>query len=153
MINNIAWALRHLPVFGVFGSGDYRVQPIYVDDLAELAVTQGRERTTQVIDAIGPETFTYRELVQEIEHAVGVRRPIISVPARIGYLSGWILGKILGDVVITWDEVQGLMQGLLATQSTPVGRTKFSLWASEHASVLGNRYENELLRQIRGRVA
>ena len=76
LINNIAWALRHLPVFGVFGSGDYRVQPIHVDDLAELAVTQGRERTTQVIDAIGPETFTYRALVQEIEHAVGVRRPI-----------------------------------------------------------------------------
>jgi NADH dehydrogenase len=153
LINNIGWALRHLPVFGVFGSGEYRVQPIYVDDLAELAVTQGMERTTKIIDAIGPETYTYRELVQEIERAIGVRRPIISVPARIGYLSGWILGKLLGDVVITWDEVQGLMQDLLATQSAPAGRTKFSGWASEHANFIGRRYENELLRRIPRRAA
>ncbi|MGC8541452.1 MAG: SDR family oxidoreductase, partial [Phycisphaerae bacterium] len=37
LINNIAWVLRHLPVFGVFGDGQYKLQPIYVDDLAELA--------------------------------------------------------------------------------------------------------------------
>ena len=71
LTNNIAWTLRHFPVFGVFGRGEYRVQPIYVDDLAELAVIQGRERTTEVIDAIGPETFTYREFVQEIARAIG----------------------------------------------------------------------------------
>ena len=147
LINNIAWALRHLPVFGVFGSGDYRLQPIYVDDLAELAVAQGSERTTKIIDAIGPETFTYRELVQEISHAIGVRRPIVSLPPRIGYLSAWFLGQVLGDVVITWDEVEGLMEGLLVTQSPPAGRTKLSVWAREHADVLGNRYANELRRR------
>ena len=153
LINNIAWALRHLPVFGVFGNGEYRLQPIYVEDLAELAVMQGKERTANLIDAIGPETFSYRELVHEIERAVGVRRSIISVPPRIGYLSGWILGKILGDVLITWDEVQGLMQGLLATQSPAAGRTKFSVWAGEHAESLGLRYENELRRRTRPRLA
>ena len=44
LINNIAWTLRHLPVFGVFGDGRYRLQPIYVDDLASLAVEQGKSR-------------------------------------------------------------------------------------------------------------
>jgi NADH dehydrogenase len=148
LISNIAWALRHLPVFGVFGDGGYRVQPIHVDDLAELAAIQGMQRTTTVIDAIGPETFTYRELVQEIARAIGVRRPVISVPPRIGYASGWILGTILGDVVITWDEVQGLMKGLLATQSPPAGLTRFSIWAQDNAASLGKQYENELLRRI-----
>jgi NADH dehydrogenase len=148
LISNIAWALRHLPVFGVFGDGGYRVQPIHVNDLAELAAIQGMQRTTTVIDAIGPETFTYRELVQEIARAIGVRRPVISVPPRIGYASGWILGKILGDVVITWDEVQGLMKGLLATQSPPAGLTRFSIWAQDNAPSLGKQYENELLRRI-----
>src|SRR5207245_1741641 len=37
LINNIAWALRHLPVMGVFGDGRYKIQPIYVDDLAAAA--------------------------------------------------------------------------------------------------------------------
>lgn len=147
LINNIAWALRHLPVFGVFGNGAYRLQPIHVTDFAELAVAQGAERATQIIDAIGPETFTYRELVQEIAHAIGVRRPIISVAPRIGYLTAWLLGKALGDVVITWDEIEGLMQGLLATESPPVGRVKLSVWAREQAEGLGKRYASELRRR------
>ena len=150
LINNIAWALRHVPVFGVFGSGGYRLQPIYVNDLAEIAVAQGAGRTVQIIDAIGPETFTYRELVQEIAHAIGVRRPIVSVPPRIAYLSAWLLGKFLGDVIITWDEVEGLMQGILATESPAAGRTKLSVWAREHADVLGKRYANELSRRTTG---
>ena len=60
LINNIAWALRHLPVFGVFGDGSYRLQPIYVDDLAELAWRSGAGQENVVVNAIGPETFTYR---------------------------------------------------------------------------------------------
>lgn len=147
LINNIAWALRHLPVFGVFGSGAYRLQPIHVADFADLAVAQGRERAPCTIDAIGPETFTYRELVQDIAHAIGVRRPIISVPPRVGYLAGRLLGTALGDVVLTWDEIGGLMQGLLATDSPPVGQVRLSAWAREHAEDLGRRYANELRRR------
>lgn len=147
LINNIAWTLRHLPVFGVFGSGTYRLQPIHVADFADLALAQGRERAPCIIDAIGPETFTYRELVQEIAHALGVRRPVISVPPRLGYLATWLVGRALGDVVVTWDEIQGLMQGLLATDSPPVGRVKLSVWAREHAEELGVRYASELRRR------
>ena len=44
LINNIAWGLRYLPVFGVFGDGKYKMQPIYVEDLADLAIRSGRER-------------------------------------------------------------------------------------------------------------
>jgi nucleoside-diphosphate-sugar epimerase len=47
LINNIAWALRHLPVFGVFGSGNYRLQRIYVDDLAAAEGSGHRKRGHQ----------------------------------------------------------------------------------------------------------
>ena len=93
LINNIAWALRHLPVFGVFGNGTYRLQPIYVDDLARLAVEQGQSRENIIINAIGPETFTYRELVARIGQLIGKERPIISVPPWLGYA---ILGGCWG---------------------------------------------------------
>src|SRR5512143_3212318 len=66
LINNIAWALRRLPVFGVFGDGQYRLQPMHVNDFAALAVEQGEDRANRVIDAIGPETFTFRRLVEEL---------------------------------------------------------------------------------------
>jgi nucleoside-diphosphate-sugar epimerase len=69
-VNNIAWALRRLPVFGVFEDGQYKLQPIYVDDLAQLAVEQGKQTSNVIINAIGPETFTYRGLVEVISRII-----------------------------------------------------------------------------------
>ncbi len=153
LINNIAWVLRRLPVFGVFGDGQYRVQPIHVDDFADLAVREGQARANRVIDAVGPETFTYRELVQEIGLAIGVRRPMISVSPAFGYVAGWVLGRLLRDVVITRDEIEGLMQGLLYTESPPAGLVKLSEWARANADTLGRRYATELGRRRDRRVS
>jgi NADH dehydrogenase len=148
LINNIAWMLRRLPVFGVFGDGSYRLQPIHVEDFADLAVEQGRGRDDVTVDAIGPETFTYRQLVEAIAEALGRRRPILRVPPAAGFALGWILGKLLGDVVITRQEVEGLMADLLCTDSQPAGRTRLTDWANEHAECLGARYASELGRRL-----
>jgi uncharacterized protein YbjT (DUF2867 family) len=147
LINNIAWTLRKLPVFGIFGDGQYRLQPLHVDDFADLAVAQGKDRSNRVIDAIGPETFTYRRLVEEIGRIIGVRRPIVSVLPAIGYAVGALLGKLVGDVMITRDEVQGLMADLLVTTSPPAGSTRLTDWARKHADTLGKHYASELARR------
>ncbi|MEE8402440.1 MAG: NmrA family NAD(P)-binding protein [Candidatus Hydrothermarchaeaceae archaeon] len=147
LINNIAWVLRKLPVFGVFGGGNYRLQPIYVDDLAKLAVEQGKETENRIIDAIGPETFTYRELVKEIGNVTGKQRPIISIPDSIGYIAGQVIGKIVGDITITREEIDGLKADLLYTPSPPAGETRLTEWLRENASTLGKRYASELARR------
>ncbi len=147
LINNIAWALRRLPVFGLFGDGRYRLQPIHVDDLAALAVQEGQNRENIVINAIGPETFTYRELVAAIGRTIGTRRLIVPVPPRLGYAVGWILGWFVGDVVITKDEIEGLMADLLYVDAPPVGSTVLSEWVRQHAGTLGRRYTSELARR------
>ncbi len=147
LINNIAWALKTFPVFPVPGDGQYRLQPIYVDDLAKLAVEQGQTTADTIIDAIGPETFTYRELVQEIGTAIGQPRPIISLPPQLVYSGGWLIGKAMGDVFITWDEIKGLTSGLLHTDSPPAGETRLTDWVREHAGELGGRYASELARR------
>ncbi len=147
LVNNIAWVLRHLPIFGVFGDGRYKLQPIYVDDLAEIAVVQGRDRRNRVIDAIGPETFTYRELAETVGKIIGTKRPVLSVPPAIGYAVGWVLGKLVGDVMITRDEIAGLMANLLYVESPPAGRTRLTDWAIARASSLGLRYTSELARR------
>ena len=102
---------------------------------------------------LAQETYSYRELVRELARIIGVRRPIVSVPPPLGYAAGWLLGKLLGDVPITRDEVEGLMQDLLATESGPTGQTKLSSWAREHAATLGRRYATELGRRRNRRVA
>jgi NADH dehydrogenase len=147
LINNIAWALRHLPVFGLFGDGHYRIQPIYVEDLADLAVQQGASRENLIVDAIGPETFTYRDLAATIARLIGVHRPIISVPPWSGYLTGRLIGALVGDVVITQEEIEGLMADLLCTQSPPAGSTRLTEWITAHADTLGRRYTSELARR------
>ncbi len=147
LINNIAWMLRHFPVFGVFGNGEYKLQPIHVEDFAELAVKEGKESENKIIDAIGPETFTYRELIEKISQIIGARCAIVSVPPVLGYVCGAIAGWMLGDKVITRDEIKGLMKGLLATNSDPVGKTSLTEWARKNADQLGRHYANELARR------
>jgi uncharacterized protein YbjT (DUF2867 family) len=147
LINNIAWTLRHLPAFGVFGDGQYRVQPIYVEDLAGLAVQLGASRDNTIVDAIGPETYTYRELVTTISRLIGVKRPIFSVHPQIGYWAGRLIGSLVGDVMITREEIEGLMAGLLYVDSPPAGSTKLSEWIRDHAATLGQRYTSELARR------
>ncbi len=147
LINNIAWFVRNFPMFGMFGDGEYRLQPIYVDDLAKLAVERGQKGENCVIDAIGPETFTYRELIEEISLTLGKSRFVFGIPPSLGYCIGKMSGYILGDVTITWDEIGGLMDDLLYTESPPAGETKLTDWLKEHASSLGMRYHNELARR------
>ena len=147
LINNMAWALRRLPVFGVFGNGQYRLQPIFVDDLAALAVEHGARRGRVVLDAIGPETFTYRRLVEVVGETIGKVRPIVSVSPFVGYVAAWILGKYVGDVMITRAEIEGLMADLLYVNASPAGHTKLTDWIAARAETLGRKYTSELARR------
>ena len=147
LINNIAWMLRTFPLFAIPGDGSYRLQPIFVDDLAELAVRAGAEQENEVVNAIGPETFTYRELVETIGKCIGHRRPIVSLPPSIVYWLGSAMGTFLGDVVITRPEIEGLMQERLFVETAPTGHTPLSEWAKTHAGELGKQYASELGRR------
>ncbi len=151
LINNIAWMLRHFPVFGLFGDGSYRLQPIYVDDLAQLAVSHGVGETNVVINATGPETFTYRELVATIGEAIGRPRRTIPLPPWLAYGAAVALGRVLDDVVITRDEIRGLMEGRLYVEGIATGTTALTSWARKHGAGLGQKYASELARRARTR--
>jgi NADH dehydrogenase len=147
LINNIAWSLRHLPVFGVFGDGAYKLQPIYVDDLAAVAVARTTGDDNEVLNAIGPETFSYLGLVKTIRQELGLKRLIVSAPPELGYLSGRLIGLLVHDVIITREEIQGLMQGKLCVDAPPLGQTSLSQWIKEHRDTLGRHYTSELARR------
>jgi uncharacterized protein YbjT (DUF2867 family) len=148
LINNIAWALRTLPVFGIYGDGRYRLQPIYVDDLATAAVARVEGETSETVDAIGPETFRYRELVEMIAREVGSRALIVSMPPMLAFQGVRVLGWMVGDVINTRDEVKGLLQERLYVDSPPLGRTKLSNWVRAHREKIGRQYASELQRRF-----
>jgi len=148
LLNNIAWMLRHFPIFGVFGDGRYRLQPIYVDDLAVLALDLGGLQTNEEVDALGPETFVYRDLVTTIGKIIGTPRPIVSIPPWLGLAVARVVGRVLGDVLVTRDEIAGLMADLLYVPGAPLkGTTRLTDWARENARTLGRVYLSELARR------
>ncbi|HVP10399.1 MAG TPA: NAD-dependent epimerase/dehydratase family protein [Phycisphaerae bacterium] len=149
LINNIAWMLRRLPAFGVFGRGDYLVQPVYVDDLAAMAIDCAGRTGNLTIDAVGPEKFTYEQMVRLVRQAVGGLARVIHVSPDHGLLAGKVVGGMVGDVPITREEIEGLMAGLLVSHHPPTCPTPFSLWLARHADELGRQYASELERHYR----
>lgn len=153
LLNNIAYLLRRFPVFVMPGKGAYRLQPIFVEDLAELAVREGQGRENKIVDAIGPETFTFAELVDIIRVQIGSHARVLALPPGLAWSLAQIVGWFVKDVVLTRDEVVGLMDDLLVTNSPPVGKTRFSAWARENVQYLGSQYASELARHYRGKPA
>jgi len=147
LINNIAWAMRRFPFFAVFGDGSYRLQPIGVEDLAALAVTEGKRSENSVINAIGPETFTYRELVEAVGEAIGKKRRLVQVSPGMGYAASRVIGWFERDTFITREEIKGLMDGLLFVNAPPAGPTRLTDWMRANAGTLGRKYASELARR------
>ena len=148
LINNIAWALRTLPVFGIYGDGRYRLQPIYVDDLAAAVVARVEGEANETVDAIGPETFRYRGLVEMIAREIGSQAMIVSMPPMLAFQGVRVLGWMVGDVINTRDEVKGLMQERLYVDSPPIGTTKLSDWVRAHRERIGRQYASEVQRRF-----
>jgi NADH dehydrogenase len=149
LVNNIAWLTRRFPFFAVAGTGQYQVRPVHVDDVAQIAVDAGATGDDLVIDAVGPETFTFDELVRVVAAAVG--HPVRIVHVRPGIVVGVakVLGLVVRDVMLTSDELRGLMAGLVATGGPATGATKLSQWVADHATDVGRVYASELTRHYR----
>lgn len=149
LLNNIAWLLRRFPLFAIPGRGDYRVQPIFAGDLGEVAVDAARDDQSATLDAVGPEIFTFDELVRMIASAVGSNARIIHVDPRIAIAFARVVGWFVRDITLTRDEARGLMSNLLVTDSQPNAETRFSEWIRSNADKIGVAYTSELARHFR----
>ncbi len=148
LINNIAWFARHFPVFAIPGSGQYQLQPIFVEDLAELATDSAEREENLILDAVGPEIFTFENLVQQIANAIGAWTKLIHVSPGLALRMLRLLGPLVGDIVLTREEIEGLMENLLISNQPAAGQTRFKNWLTQNASVLGQRYASELKRHF-----
>ncbi len=149
LINNIAWLLRRFPAFAIPGAGGYKLQPIYVADLADIAVSAGQGSENVIIDAVGPEIFTFDELVRLIAKAINSRAWIVHMPPGLALALAQLISLFVGDVMLTGDEVAGLMGDLLFVDSVPPGKTRLSEWLTQNAKEVGVRYASELGRHFK----
>lgn len=144
LINNIAFLLRRLPIFFIPGDGSYGIQPVHVEDLAALAVEAVYSTDNYVIDAVGPDAYTFKELVKLVGDTVGVKRLLISVPPRLALLAAQFLSLFVNDVILTPEEVDGLMANLLVSKEPARAKTVFKDWLYENRKIIGMKYASEL---------
>ena len=148
LINNIAWLLRRLPLFGLPGDGSYKLSPVYVDDLAKLAVEAVYSKDNYVWDAVGPEEFTFKEMVELIGRSVGVKRLLVSFHPRLALFAAQFMSLFVNDVMLTPEEVDGLMANLLISREAPRCKTSLKDWLLEHRAGVGRQYASELARHF-----
>ena len=146
LINNIAWFVRRFPVFGIPGDGRYRIRPIYVEDMARIMAEAVNAPGNAVIDAVGPETYTFEEMVRLIARSIGRSVRFVHVPATLAYLATLVAGWLVGDVVLTWEEYRGLLGSLLAPEGPASGSTRLSEWLAAHKASVGIGYASEVER-------
>ena len=148
LLNNIAWTLRKFPLVLLPGSGDYGIQPVFVEDLARLAVEAAEGDGNVEMDAVGPEVFTYAEMVKLVRNRIGARCWVAPSPDWLTYAAGRFLGFFLNDIVLTKDEIKGLSRGLLVSNSNEPAPapTRLTEWLERNAQDLGNRYASEVAR-------
>jgi NADH dehydrogenase len=149
LINNIAWFLRHLPVFGIPGNGRYRLQPVFVEDYADRIVEAGLLDHNVVTDVAGPEIFAFEDLVRTLREAIGRRTPLVHLPPGIAVAATRAISVALGDMVLTGAELRGLMAELLVSKQPSTCPTRLSDWAPKAGDSLGRRYASELDRHYR----
>lgn len=149
LINNLAWALRRLPVYGLPGRGRYTVQPVHVDDVARVCIEAATGEAGRTLDAAGPETMEYRDLVAMIRAAIGSRSVVVPMPAPLVLAAGRVIGAFVRDVVLTPDEITELTTSFLTSSQPPLGTIRISDWVQAHAAELGRRWSSELERNYR----
>jgi NADH dehydrogenase len=149
LINNIAWLLRRFPIFAIVGSGDYKLQPVFVEDVAELAVNAGQCEENMIMDAVGPEIYPFHEMVQLIASKIHGKARMVHLRPELALFFSRMVGYLVNDVVLTRDEVYGLMSDLLVSGYPPTGRTLLSDWLTWNADAIGIKYASELGRHYR----
>jgi uncharacterized protein YbjT (DUF2867 family) len=149
LINNITWFIRHLPVFGIPGDGQYRLQPVFVEDYADQIVAAGASTENLTLDVAGPEIFTFEGLVRMLRDAVGARTALVHLPPRLALLGAQVVSLALRDITLTGNEVRGLMAELLISHEPSTCPTRLSDWARAHRDELGRHYASELERHYR----
>jgi uncharacterized protein YbjT (DUF2867 family) len=104
---NLMGALsRYFPVLPLIG-GTSRFQPVYVGDVADAisAAAQGSAKAGHVYELGGPETITYRELMQRVLHETGRHNPLLPIPATVGKLLAAPFGLLPFPPLLTGDQV------------------------------------------------
>jgi uncharacterized protein YbjT (DUF2867 family) len=111
--------LRRLPAFPMFGTGATRLQPVYVEDVAEAVVRILRAPAApQLYELAGPSVYTYQELLRTIGASAGARPLLVPFPFRLWHLIGY-MAEALPSPPLTRNQVELMGQDNIPEPDVP----------------------------------
>jgi NADH dehydrogenase len=148
LTNNIAWFLRRFPFFPVPQGGHYRLQPVTLNDMGRIIADAAESRENLKVDAAGPDILTYRDFLNLLAQACGVKPIFISAPNWAALAGIRLIEPLVGDVILTHEELLGLQQELLCSDKPPLGKESAVEWIKENGNRLGKVYANDVKRHF-----
>jgi uncharacterized protein YbjT (DUF2867 family) len=105
-LTTILGLLRWLPIYPLFGHGLTRLQPAYVEDVAEAIarVLQQSERQPTIFECGGPRVYSYEELLRTVAREAGLKRTLIPVPFAAWQALAWV-AELLPSPPVTRNQV------------------------------------------------
>jgi len=120
LFGTIADLARLLPALPLIGGGQTRLQPVYVEDVAEaIARILADPRTTgRTYELAGPTVYTLRELFVIALRVIGKRRPLVTVPFAVAKLQARLF-ELLPNPPLTTGQVDLLKTDNVASGALP----------------------------------
>jgi uncharacterized protein YbjT (DUF2867 family) len=116
-LNRFVALARRLPFLPVIGSGEQRVQPVFIDDIARAAADalDSPAAVNGTFEIGGPDVLTMNELLRTMLDVMGKARPLVHIPAVLPRLAGALIGLVpLPDRPISPDAVTFITMDALA---------------------------------------
>jgi uncharacterized protein YbjT (DUF2867 family) len=111
--------LRVLPIFPTFGRGRTRLQPAYVEDVAEAIARALRSpNAASAYELAGPRIYTYEELLRTIAAGAGKTPLLVPFPFAL-WRAGGYAAKILPNPPITPSQVELMQIDNVASPAMP----------------------------------
>jgi NADH dehydrogenase len=111
--------LRRLPVFPMFGSGATKLQPVYVEDVAEAVVRILRApAASHLYQLAGPRVYTYQELPRTIAPSAGTRPFLMPFPFSLWHVIGYV-AEALPTPPLTRNQVELMRQDNISKPDVP----------------------------------
>jgi NADH dehydrogenase len=99
--------LKRLPVFPILGFSRSRLQPVAIEDIAD-ALVQAVERpdlSGRTFEIAGPERLEFAKIVRIVARALGIRRPVVTLPRTMSTQALWVAARLGFPQPITSDQL------------------------------------------------
>ncbi|HEY5038054.1 MAG TPA: NmrA family NAD(P)-binding protein [bacterium] len=148
LTNNIAWFLRRFPFFPIPKGGHFRLQPVTLNDMGRIIADAAESKENMKVDAAGPEILSYRDFLTHLAQACGVKPIFVSAPNWLALAGIRLIEPLVGDVILTREELLGLQQELLCSDKPPLGKESTVEWLKQNGNRLGRVYANDVKRHF-----